>query len=165
MTSLLPERSAIAIRKAFLRHIGFYGQRGIRISALLSDNEQGITSLGLKFGGAKIVLTQSGPGMHVPQVERSIRAVKEETRGILHTLPYNCPLVLFAHLPEFVAARMSIFKTSTRPSDITAFQILHGWNGGSCKRSPAVYILCIFFGWSRLPYASNYRQSGQSIYY
>ena len=64
--------------------------------------------------------------MHVPQVERSIRAVKEGTRGILHTLPYNCPLVLFAHLPEFVAARMSIFKTSTRPSDITAFQILHG---------------------------------------
>ena len=64
--------------------------------------------------------------MHVPQVERSIRAVKEGTQRILHTLPYNCPLVLFAHLPEFVAARMSIFKTSTRPSDITAFQILHG---------------------------------------
>ena len=99
MTSLLPERSATAIRKAFLRHIGFYGQWGIRISALLSNNEQGITSLGLQFGGAKIALTQSGPGMHVPQVERSIRAVIEGTRGILHTLPFNCPLVLFAHLP------------------------------------------------------------------
>ena len=73
---------------------------------------------------------QPGPDMHVPQVPRSIHAVKEGTRGILHTLPYNCPLILFAHLPEllaaFVAARMSFFKTSTRPSDITAFQILHG---------------------------------------
>ena len=115
MTSLLPERSATAIRKTFIKHIRFYGRRGIRISALLSDNEQVITSLGLQFEGAKIVLTQSGPGMHIPQVERSIRAVKERTRGILHTLPYNCPLVLFAHLPEFVAARMSIFKSSTRP--------------------------------------------------
>ena len=54
MTSLLPERSAIAIRKAFLRHIGFYGQRGIRISALLSDNEQGITSLGLPIAKSEI---------------------------------------------------------------------------------------------------------------
>ena len=115
MTSLLPERSATAIRKTFIKHIRFYGRRGIRISALLSDNVQVITSLGLQFEGAKIVLTQSGPGMHIPQVERSIRAVKERTRGILHTLPYNCPLVLFAHLPEFVAARMSIFKSSTRP--------------------------------------------------
>ena len=35
MTSLLPERSANAIRKAFLRHVGFYSQRGICISALL----------------------------------------------------------------------------------------------------------------------------------
>ena len=64
--------------------------------------------------------------MHAPQVERSIRAVKEVTRGILHTLPYNRLLVLFAHLPEFVTTRMSIFKSSTRPSDNTAFQILHG---------------------------------------
>ena len=126
MMSLRPERSATATRKAFLRHIRFYGLRGIRIAALLSDNEQGITSLGLQFGGAKIVLTQIGPDMHIPQVERSIRAVKEGTSGILHTLPYNCPLALFAHPPEFVAARMSIFKSSTRPSDITAFQILHG---------------------------------------
>ena len=82
MTSLLPERSTTAIRKAFIRHIRFYGRRGIRISALLSDNEQVITSLGLQFEGAKIVLTQSGPGMHIPHVERSIRAVKEGTRAI-----------------------------------------------------------------------------------
>ena len=52
--------------------------------------------------------------------------MKEGTQGILHTLPYNCLSVLFAHLHEFVAARMSIFKSSTRPCDITAFQILHG---------------------------------------
>ena len=80
MTSLLTERSTNSIRKASLRHIGFYSQRGIRISALLSDNEQGIASLGLQFGGAKIALPQSGPGMQVPQVKRSIRTVKEGTR-------------------------------------------------------------------------------------
>ena len=71
MTFLLPERSATALHKAFLKHFGFYGKRGIRISALLSKLEtEGITTLGLQFGGAKIALTQSGPGMHVPQVER-----------------------------------------------------------------------------------------------
>ena len=72
MTSLLPERSANAIRRAFLRHIGFYSQQGIRISALLSDNEQGIESLGLQFGGANILLIQAGPSTHVPQVERAV---------------------------------------------------------------------------------------------
>ena len=87
-------------------------QRGIRISALLSDNEQGITSLGLQFGGAKIALPQSGPGMHVPQVKRSIRTV---IVGTLHAHPYNCPLVLFARLPEFVASRNSIFKSFRNP--------------------------------------------------
>ena len=112
MTSLLPKRSANAIRKAILRHIGFYSQRGIRISALLSDNEQGITSLGLQFGGANIVLIQAGPGTHVPQVERALRTDKEGTRGLLNTLPYDCPLVIFSHLPGYVASRMSIFKSS-----------------------------------------------------
>ena len=118
MTSSLPERSANAIRKAFL-------QQGIRISALLSDNEQGIDSLSLQFGSANIVL-QAGPSMHVPQVKRAVRTVKEDTQGLLHTLRYDCPLVIFSHLPGYVASKMSIFKSSTRPTDITAFQILYG---------------------------------------
>ena len=58
---------------------------------------------------------------HTPQVKRSIRAVMQGTRRFLRTLPYNCLFIPFAHLPEFVAWRMSIFKSSTRPSDITAF--------------------------------------------
>ena len=56
VTSLFPEISAIAIKKAFLRHIGFYSQRGIRISALFPIMNKD-TSLGLQFGGTKIVLT------------------------------------------------------------------------------------------------------------
>ena len=72
------------------------------------------------------MLTQAGPGTHVQQVERAVRKVKEGTRGLLHTLPDDCPLVIFLHLPGYVASRMPIFKSSTRPTDITAFQILYG---------------------------------------
>ena len=126
MTPLLPERSANAIRKAFLRHLGFYSQQGIRISALLSDNEQGITSLGLQFGGANMVLIQAGPGTHVPQVERAVYTVREGTQGLLHTLPYDCPLVKFSYFPGYVASRMSIFKSSYRshylPDSISTLQ-------------------------------------------
>ena len=41
-------------------------------------------------------------------------------------LSYDCPLVIFSHLPGYVASRMSISKSSTRPTGITAFQILYG---------------------------------------
>ena len=98
MISLLPERSSNAIRKAFLRHIGFYSQRGILISALLSDNEQGITSLSLQYEGANIVLIQTGLGTQVPQVVCAVRTLKEGTLGLLCTPPYDCPLVIFSHL-------------------------------------------------------------------
>ena len=105
---------------------GFYGQRGIRIATLLSDNEKGITSLGLQLNGARIQLVQVGPTMHVPEAERDIRVVKEITRATVHGLPYNCPLAIFAFLPVFATSRMAIFCSSTRPHDLTPFQIIYG---------------------------------------
>ena len=71
MTSLLPERSANAGKRSYVTA----SQRVLRISTLLSDNEQGMTSLGLEFGGANIVLIHAGPGTHVPQVEHAVRTV------------------------------------------------------------------------------------------
>ena len=84
ITTQLPKRSADALGNAFQKHCGFYGQRGIRIATLLSDNEKGITSLGLQLNGARIQLVQVGPTMHVPEAERDIRVVKEITRATVH---------------------------------------------------------------------------------
>ena len=62
---------------------------------LCAYNEKGISALTPQFAGAGITLTHCAPGAHVHIVERAIRYVKEGARGILASLPYQCPKSLF----------------------------------------------------------------------
>ena len=45
-----------------------------------------------------IVVNPSGPGSHVPVIERKIQEVKQRARGIINTLPYKLAACLIVQL-------------------------------------------------------------------
>ena len=124
LCTMIDNRETSTLRKALRKHTGFYGQRRISISALYSDNEQGISALGSDLSAMGIKLINSGPGAHVHIVERAIRYVKEGVRSVLHGLPYSCPRSLFKMLIPYVTLRLNLFPSSTRTDKLSAFQLV-----------------------------------------
>lgn len=125
MVTALDKADTSSLRRVLRTHLGTYGQRHIRITAIYSDNERGITAMALDFAGAGITLHQCGPGMHVQIIERCIRYIKELARGLLAGLPYNCPIFLFRLLVVFVTTRSNMFPDSTRTDGLSPFQLLY----------------------------------------
>lgn len=113
------------LRRILRHHLGHYGQRGLTIRHLYSDNERGILAMASDFAGSGIELHPAGPGMHVAIIERFIRYVKEGVRGTLSGLPFKCFAALFKHLVSFVADRLNIFPSSTRTDKLSAHQLLY----------------------------------------
>ena len=90
MVTALDKADTISLRRVLWVHLVTYGQRRITNTTLYSNNDRGITAMASDFAGAGITLHQSGPGIHVHVIERTIRHIKELARGTLSGLPYNC---------------------------------------------------------------------------
>ena len=125
-TSLLGKTDVRSLRQAIRQHLGQYGQKGIRIREIHSDNEKGITAMAADFSAYGITLVQCGPGMHIAIIERRIRYIKEMIRGILSGLPYHCCQRLLAHLVTFVTGRCNMFPSSTLPHGDSPVRLMEG---------------------------------------
>ena len=126
ITTFIEKTDIKNLRSTIRQHLGIYGQKQIRITSLHSDNEKGITAMALDFSGLGISLLQVGAGMHVPQIERRIRYIKELSRSIVNGLPYTCPRKIFQYLVIFVTSRANMFPSATAPHGDSPFRLMEG---------------------------------------
>jgi hypothetical protein len=83
-----PSRTAKQLTAGITRMIDLYACRGFQVGTVLMDNEfekhQNLVSI--------LAINTTTAKEHVPEVERKIRLIKEQGRGILNTLPFKkCP--------------------------------------------------------------------------
>jgi hypothetical protein len=108
----LKTRTARDMFAAFKEVYKFYLQRGFRITEVHADNE---------FGPLRALITgmPRGPTLnvasadeHVPEIERRIRVVKERTRALRHSLPFNrIPRMMTIHAVLSVVKVLTYFPT------------------------------------------------------
>ena len=87
------------IYKAFKEIYVYYIQRNFRITVLHVDGEFAPLQPLIKSipGGPQVNITSADE--HVPDIERRIRVVKERTRAVRHSLPYQrIPVLLMIHM-------------------------------------------------------------------
>ena len=82
--------------------------------------------MALDFSGSGIALLQVGSGMHVPQIERKIRYIKELARSVRSGLPYLCSSRIFIYLITFVTSRANMFPSTSTPHGDSPFRLLEG---------------------------------------
>lgn len=118
----LKTRSGPEITKVLRNLSSVYKQRGFRIDTVLSDGEGGLKSAQVAIGDLGIKFNPASKGEHVPEVERTIRQVKERVRSFITTLPYKVDELLVVHLVYYcVAAINSIARSGENESPREAF--------------------------------------------
>ena len=73
-----------------------------------------------------MALLQVGPSMHVPQIERKIRYMKELARSVRPGLPYLCSSRTFIYLITLVTSRTNMFPSTSTPHGDSPFRLLEG---------------------------------------
>ena len=110
--SHLSGRESTEIFKAFKIIFRFYLQSGFRITTVHADGEfaaihqfiQGIP------GGPRLNRTRSNE--HVPEIERIIQVVKERSRAMIHSLPFNrIPKLMIIHAILNISKMLNYFLT------------------------------------------------------
>jgi hypothetical protein len=112
-------RSKSSIRRALNEQIASYKAQRFQIKTLLTDGEGAIASLKSELNANGIVVNPSGPGQHVPDIERKIREVKERMRTVLHSLPFTLPQSLLAWLVYYAVRQINIVIHSGGPSGVS----------------------------------------------
>ena len=72
--------------------------------------------IGKHFPGTSVQTT--APGEKVAVAERKIRLIKERSRAIKHSLPWNLPTPWISWLVLFANTRVNLMYTSSRPDNI-----------------------------------------------
>ncbi len=81
----LPVRTALSLSKHMKRVLEVYRQAGFRIRTILMDGE----FEKLKPLMSSVECNTTAAKEHVSEAERTIRMLKEHTRGLLGTLPFE----------------------------------------------------------------------------
>jgi hypothetical protein len=102
----LADRTVKTIFKAYEEIHKFYLNRGFHITTLLVDGEFAPLQVLIQSmtGGPRVNLTSASE--HVPEIERRIRVVKERSRSLRHSLPFNrIPKLMTIHM-VFIAVKL-----------------------------------------------------------
>ena len=102
----LADRTVRTIYKAYEEIHKFYLNRGFHITTLLVDGEFAPLQVLIQsmIGGPRVNLTSASE--HVPEIERRIRVVKERSRSLRHSLPFNrIPKRMTIHM-VFIAVKL-----------------------------------------------------------
>ena len=99
-SSWIPSQTVKAYRSELIKIFRIYNTAGFLVTEIYCDNEFRplVESLQDEFN---ISVNFAAPQEHVPEVERSIRVIKERVRGLFHYLP-------FTHLPKKVVKMMAM---------------------------------------------------------
>ena len=84
----LKNRSALHVANAIRSFVNTAKSRDFDCVQLRTDGEGALGAMRDELSGLGIVLDTSGPGQHVPVIERKIQLVKERVRAHVNNLPY-----------------------------------------------------------------------------
>jgi hypothetical protein len=116
----LGARTKTSIRKALHEHFNGYKAHGFIVGFLHTDPEGAIASLSNELGGThSIVVNPSGPGQHVPPIERKIREVKERSRSVIHSLPYTLTTALIVWLVFYCVRAVNMTIHTGGPTSVS----------------------------------------------
>ncbi len=107
----LSSRKIPFIFKALKNMHNFYLQRGFQVVFIKGDGEfkplEDLVQLEL-YGGPKLNLASANE--HVPEIERKIRVIKEQTRAVRYSLHCNAlPALVTTHAVLFVTKQLNLF--------------------------------------------------------
>lgn len=96
----LEDKTTRSILEMFTKLHARILSHGREIKCITTDSEATLQACADELGKNKIRLRLKGPGEHAKTVERHIRTIKDKTRTLLNSLPYNLPkeLVKYAVL-------------------------------------------------------------------
>lgn len=119
-------KSVSEVGKSLMRMIGMYRSKGVAISAVLTDREPAVLALEQALGDVGIKL-QPASGDSVPEIERTIRVVKEKSRCIHKTLPFVPPRKVLIWLVLFAASAINMFASRHSETSLCPNTLLYGF--------------------------------------
>lgn len=113
VTVYLPERDRKTVLKAIGEIKAIYGRYHVSIKAIFCDGEGAVSSLRHFFEASGIKVETASKNEHVPEVERSIRVIKERVRSFVTTYPAKMPSTMFVHLVYYCVFMINSFPRSS----------------------------------------------------
>ena len=111
-TAHLKDRKIKKIFLAFLAVYKFYLRRGFRINMVHADNDFGPMKPPIDKLRKGPTINLAAANEHVPEMERRIRLLKERTRSMRRSLPFNkVSSVMIIHLVLSVSKFLTYFIT------------------------------------------------------
>jgi hypothetical protein len=107
-------KGTAAVREALKSQLDSVAKRGFAVKTLLSDGEGASAKLEPELNQRGVNLNPSGPGQHVPLVEKTIRQVKERVRAHIASLPFSLNSTLLVWLVLFSVSRINLMPRSVR---------------------------------------------------
>jgi hypothetical protein len=126
MITRVKNRSTEALHAAVYHHLETAESEDYTVTHILCDGEKGFAAFfnALLTSGYRI--NPSGPGQHVPVVERKIRVVKERVRATLQSIPYQLMFSLLRYLVEYVTIMLNFEPSSTREDPTSPYELFRG---------------------------------------
>jgi hypothetical protein len=111
--TFISSKDSDALLKAIVETIKVYRANGFTIKVMNFDGETGITALEDQLLNLGIILNQRASKVHVGLVERAIRTIKDASRRILKSLPFELPWSLLPYLVDFAVSRINMVPSKT----------------------------------------------------
>ena len=122
----LKNRSAPIVAKAINSFIYNAKMRDFDCVQIRTDGEGALATMRDELSKIGIVLDISGPGQHVPVIERKIQTVKERVRAHLNDLPYVMTRLLLTMCVLFCVSRLNMQPSRMSTSRISPLEQFTG---------------------------------------
>lgn len=126
MITRIKNRTTEALRAAVYHHLATAESENYEVTHILCDGEKGFSAFFNTLRTAGYLINPSGPGQHVPVVERKIRVVKERIRATLQSIPYQLMFSLLRYLVEYVTLMLNFEPNSTREDPTSPYELFRG---------------------------------------
>jgi len=126
MINRIKNRTTEALRAAVYHHLATAESENYDVTHILCDGEKGFAAFFNALRTAGYLINPSGPGQHVPVVERKIRVVKERVRATLQSIPYQLMFSLLRYLVEYVTLMLNFEPNSTREDPTSPYELFRG---------------------------------------
>ena len=97
LVQYIPRRTNKEVHRALEGFISEIQSRKINITYVVSDNEKAVLSMERTLNDKGIIVSSTAAGEKAHRVERRIRFIKERTRSIVHSLPYQLNALLLTY--------------------------------------------------------------------
>ncbi|KAL7480380.1 hypothetical protein ACHAW6_006074, partial [Cyclotella cf. meneghiniana] len=107
----LPRRTATIIGNKLTRVLQFYNRGGFVVQTALMDRE----FESVKTTCPQLPINTTAANEHVPEIERTVRTVKDRARGVYNTLPFTCglPRLMTIELIHFIVLWLNAFPVKS----------------------------------------------------